>query len=220
MTTTALIWHAAQPGGLRRLGTTVGPAGVVLGRQHSGELAPVRLFRPEPTRVTLVSGSWLAWLVVFRSLGVGAQVHVTTAAPARWSTVGGLAGLPDLVTVGATPPTETPGSMRPRLWVNDVGLGAESAAVGPWETMLDVVPGMTPTAPNLLAEADVVLLQRLTPDDADVCASTLRLAAGMETKLSQLHDDLVVVVVAGAVRFVNVATTPTEEELLGPPRRD
>jgi hypothetical protein len=220
MTTTALIWHAARPGGLRRLGITAGPAGVVLGRQHSGDLAPVRLFRPEPTRVTLVGGSWLAWLVVFRSLGVGAQVHVTTAAPARWSTVGSLAGLPDLVTVGPTPSAATPGIMRPRLWVNDVGIGAAGATVGPWETMLDVVPGMTPTTPAQLAEADVVLLQRLTPDDAGVCASTLRLAAGMETKLSQLHDDLVVVVVAGAVRFVNIAATSVEEELLGPPTRD
>jgi hypothetical protein len=220
MTGTALTWHAADRGGLRRLGTDAGPSGVVLGRQFNGDVAPIRLFRPEPTRVTLVGGSWLAWLVVFRSLGVGAHVHVTTATPARWSTVGSLAGLPDLVTVATMPPEATPGAMRPRLWLNDIGLGAGDMRLGPWETTLSVLPGITPTAPGLLAEADVVLLQRLNREDAEVCASVLRLPLGMESRLHQLHDGMLMTVVGGAPKFISLATTPIEEEILGAPRRD
>jgi hypothetical protein len=219
VTATALTWHAARQG-LRRLGADAGPSGVVMGRQFNGDVAPIRIFRQEPTRATLVGGPWLAWLVVFRSLGVGAQVYVTTATPARWSTVGSLAGVPDQVTVGGPPPPVAVGAMRPRLWVNDIGLGSQDAALGPWESMLSVLPGITPTAHTLLAEADVVLLQRLSREDAEVCASVLRLPAGMEARLHQLHDGMVMAVVAGAPQFISLATTPIEEEILGPPRRE
>jgi ESX secretion system protein EccE len=110
--------------------------------------------------------------------------------------------------------------MRPRLWVNDVGLGSEDNPPGPWETALSVLPGITPTAPALLAEADVVLMQRLNAEDAEVCATVLRLPEGMETRLRQLHDGMLMTVVGGAPKFISLATTPIEEEILGPPRRD
>ena len=40
-----------------------------------------------------------------------------------------------------------------------------------------------------------------------------------ETKLAQLHDDLLVVAIGGAARFLWYAVTPIEEQLLGPPGR-
>jgi hypothetical protein len=225
MTTTGLAWHAVAADGLGRLAATAGPAGVVLGRQHSGELAPVRLFRPEPTRVGLIGGSWLEWLVVFRCLGAGARVEITTATPSRWSGVGGLAGVPDRVTIrsaneaGGGPGPAT--SAQPVLRVNDVGLSAatEPVELGPWEALLTVVPTLTATAAPLLVEAHVLLLQRLSVDEAAVCASTLHLPPASETNLRQRHDDLLVVVIAGAVRYLWYAMTSIEEELLGRPRR-
>ena len=74
MTATALTWHATARRGLRRLTALAGPAGVVLGREHSGALAPIRLLRPDPTRVGSSVVRGLTALIVFRCLGVGRPV--------------------------------------------------------------------------------------------------------------------------------------------------
>lgn len=221
MTANTLVWHSSAPDGLRGFTATAGSAGIVMGRRHSGEAFPVRLLRPEPTRVALVGGAWLAWLVAFRCLGAGARVEVTTATRSRWSALGGLAGAGDRLVIGG--PNEdirvSDGQSRPVVRIDDVGLGAPDHAGAPWETRLSVVPAVTETTAQLLAGANVVLLQRLSDDEAMICASSLHLPSTVETKLSQRHDDLLVVVVAGMARFVWYALTPTEEQLLGPPVR-
>jgi hypothetical protein len=107
------------------------------------------------------------------------------------------------------------------LRLNDVGLGGstESVPLGPWETLLTAVGTLTPTTAGVLTESNVVILQRLSRDEAEVCAATLHLAPEVETKLSQMHDDMLVVVVSGVPQFLWFATTPIEEQLLGQPRR-
>lgn len=224
MTATALTWHSSAPGSLARLGATAGSAGIAIGRQHSGDLAPIRLFRPEPTRVAIVGNTWLPRLVVFRCLGAGARVEITTAAPVRWADMGEVAGAADRFVVGGAigrASDVAAGNLQPVLLVNDVGLGVGTDGVefGPWQTLLTVVPALTPTTAPLLAEANVVVLQRLGREEAEVCASTLHLSPDVETRLQRLHDDMVVVVISGLARFLWFATTATEEQLLGPPRR-
>ena len=44
----ATAWHATAAPALKRLAASAGPTGVILGRDHSGALAPVRLLRAEP----------------------------------------------------------------------------------------------------------------------------------------------------------------------------
>jgi hypothetical protein len=228
MSANALVWHATAPESLRFLSATAGPAGVVLGRDHAGELAPLRLLRAEPTRVALVGGAWLECLVAFRCLGVGARIEVTTATPARWSWLTGQAGAADRVAVGGAADDlrrhdRPAGGRQPVLRINDLGLAvpAEPTGLGPWETQLTVIPTLTATTAPLLPEANAVLMQRLSLDEAAVCGSTLHLPVDTETKLAQLHDDLLVVMVGGVARFLWYAVTPIEEQLLGPPgRRD
>ena len=220
MTATALTWHATAPNGLRSLAAMAGPSGVVMGRQHAGALAPVRLFRPDPTRIGVVGGSWLTALIVFRCLGIGARVEITTAMPSRWADMGQLAGAPDRVVIGMIGGT-LPGSMLPVLRVNDVGLGGgpDPLPLGPWESLLTAVGTLTPTSAGLLTESNVLIMQRLSRDEAEVCAATLHLSPDVETNLSQMHDDMLVVLVAGVPQFLWFATTPIEEQLLGQPRR-
>jgi hypothetical protein len=225
MTATAMTWHSSPPRSLGRLTATAGSVGVAIGRQHTGELAPIRVFRPEPTRVAAVGSAWLPRLIAFRCLGAGARVEITTAAPVRWADVAGIAGTPDRVLVGGAigrPTAVASSSLQPLLLINDVGLGGggtESVPIGGWQTLLTAVPSLTPAAAPVVAEANVVVLQRLSAEEAEVCVSTLHLSADVETKLRQLHDDMLVVVVSGVPHFLWFATTPTEEQLLGPPHR-
>jgi hypothetical protein len=222
---TAATWRAAPKTALNLLSATAGPAGVVVGRDHSGTIAPVRLLRPEATRVALVGGSWAARLLVFRCLAVGALVEVTTAAPPRWSALADAAGAgPRLTVLRAGEFREPPasmGSLQPLVHVNDVGLGrpVDRPALGPWHTSMTVLPVLTPHTAATVGEANVVLLQRLGPEEADICVSTLRLPGATSVKLQQMHDDMLVVVVAGVPRYLWFATTSVEHEILGPAQR-
>jgi type VII secretion protein EccE len=221
---TAAAWRAAPKDALRRLFAAAGPAGVVVGRDHPGTVAPVRLLRPQPTRVALVGGYWAARLVVLRCLAAGALVEVVTASPARW------AGLAENAGVGArfrllqtgeiAPPLIPLGSARPVVQVNDGGRSMERPDLGAWHTSMTIVTTLTSNTAAALADANIVMLQRLSPQEADACVTALRLPPETATRLQQLHDDMVVVVTAGELHYLWWATTSVENDLLGAARRD
>jgi type VII secretion protein EccE len=221
---TAASWRAAPKEGLRRLFAAAGPAGVIVGRDHPGAVAPVRLLRPQPTRVALVGGYWAARLVVLRSLAAGAMVEVITADPIRWAGLAEGAGAGSRFRITRTgelaPPLVPLGSARPVVQVNDGGRSMERPDLGAWHTSMTIVTTLTSNTAAALADANVVLLQRLTPQEADACVAALRLPPDASTKLQQIHDDMVVAVVAGDMHFLWFATTSVEGDLLGPARRD
>jgi type VII secretion protein EccE len=221
---TAASWRAAPKEGLRRLFAAAGPAGVVIGRDHPGGIAPARLLRPQPTRVALVGGYWAARLVVLRSLAAGALVEVITADPNRWAGLADGAGVGSRLRVTRTgelaPPLVPLGSARPVVQVNDGGRSMERPDLGGWHTSMTIVTTLTSNTATALADANVVLLQRLTPQEADACVTALRLPPDASTKLQHIHDDMVVAVVAGDMHFLWFATTSVESGLLGPARRD
>ena len=222
---TAATWRATPKAALRRLAATAGPAGVVIGRQHSGALSPVRLLRPQPTRAVIVGGYWAARLVVFRCLGIGALVEVTTASPARWAGLAESAGAAArfrVVPAGQyVEPWVTPSATLPLIQVNDAGgRGAEKPTLGPWHTSMTILPAVTAHTAPVLSDADVVLLQRLSAPEADVAVTALRLPTDALTKLTQIHDDMMVTIVVGEPRYIFIVTTPMENDLFGPPRRE
>jgi hypothetical protein len=221
----AATWQATDLTGLRQVTATVGPVGVILGREHSGALVPVRLLRPEATRMVLVGGGWATRLLVFRCLAVGSVVVVTTMAPARWLSLAEQAGAAGRLQV-QSPDTYAeaqvmPASVQPVLHVNDIGLTTAAArpALGPWQTSLLALPVLTSQAASMLTEANVVVLQRLGSDEAEICANTLRLPPAAVTRLQQLHDEMLVLVIGGELRYLWFATTSIEDEILGPPQR-
>lgn len=217
----SLIWHATAPRALRRLNATAGPAGVVLGREHGGDLAPLRLFRAEPTRLVVVGGPWLAQLIVFRCVAVGAQVLVSTATPARWRDFAADAKVTSAVrVVGDSTPGPADHGLGPVLHLNDIGAGSpDRGPLAAWQCQVTVLPALTANAADGLAEANAVVLQRLSTDEARVAAAVLHLTPPAETRLHQMHDDLIALVIGGVPRFLWLAATPTEEDLLGSPRR-
>jgi len=238
VSTSATAWHATAAPALQRLAASTGPTGVILGRDHGGALAPVRLLRAEPTRVAVVGGPWLAHLLVFRCLAVGAFAGITTTSPARWMRLAELAGVSDRVSIttvagssqvsaaGPPPSAEPPvarGSLQPVLLVTDTGVGGgsfERSALPSWHTQVTVLPTLTAANSVSVSDAHVVLLQRLRPEEASICVAALRLTAPTEHKLQQLHDEMLAVVISGIERYLWFATTSVEHEILGPPHRD
>lgn len=235
----ATTWHTASATTMARLSATAGPSGLIVGRSRSGAFVPVRVFRPEPTRVALVGGLWVARLLVFRCVGLGATVNVVTGNPSRWFGFGELAGAPDRVhlsaparpavsdggPVAATASGAEPdpaGSLRPVVHVYDTGPTppADRPRLGPWHTQLTVLPRLEPNGAPIVTEAHLTLMQRLSEQEATLCESILHQSADTTKRLQRLHDDMLAVIAPGSENYVWVGPTQIELELLGAPYKD
>jgi type VII secretion protein EccE len=195
--------------------------GLMLGVNRKQEPVVVRLFRPEPTRAALIGGLRCAETVVLRALAVGARVIVQSARPHAWEPfLRGLSGGEQAVLVPPgqvmDPPAATP--VQPQLLVIDVGpLGATGvpAVESAWRATLLVRDELTPADTDILARADLALLQPLAPHEAALAAAALGLgdAAGWLTRIRA--DMLGVVVDRRTVRWALVSSTPIERQLIG-----
>jgi type VII secretion protein EccE len=200
----------------------VGGAGLMLGVNRHHEPVTLRLFRAEPTRAALVGGLRCGQLVVLRAMALGAHVIVQSGRPQAWEPfLRGASGAADTVTLVAPgriiePPPAT--AVRPQLLVIDVGpVGATGLPVveSAWRTTLLLREELTTGDLDLLARADVALLQPLTPDEAYLAASGLGLgdAAGW---LTRIRGDMVAVVVGRrTLRWALLSGTPIEQQLIG-----
>lgn len=212
------VSYAADPAALAGFPVDLASAGLVLGRDSEGRLVPVRMLRPEPTRVALVAGWSATRLLAFRALGLGARVVVRVAVDQRWADFGAWAtGLGDRV-VAAPPGMEVPvtgGAAQPTLVIDDPSGAAVGRPPGPWETRLTVVHQVQQGTAGLLSAADLVLLQRLTPAEAQLVTATLRLPARTAELLPAMPEDMLAVIGGGADRYVWLCPTPTEQQNLG-----
>ena len=81
-------WHSASVGAISMIGVRDAGTGLLIGVDRRGRRVPVRFFRPESTRITLIGGDWAATVLVFRALALGAYVSVWTDDPHRWRGLG------------------------------------------------------------------------------------------------------------------------------------
>ncbi|WP_433207139.1 hypothetical protein ACQP00_40790 [Dactylosporangium sp. CS-047395] len=195
------------------------PAGLVLGRSVERALVPVRMFREEPVRVALIGGWWLASLVAFRALAVGAWVAVSTTAPERWQPlVRATHGTDRLaVIVGDRPIKATASWSSPVLLIDDFGPYAPAARgnLAPWQTRLTVLPWLTPPGAAVAGSATLLIAQRLAPEEA----ALLRLDGRTAGLVQAMHDDMIALVGGGANRYVWVSPTAAETHFFGAPHR-
>jgi hypothetical protein len=78
-------WHTATPSALAHIRMPASGSGLIVGEDRDRRPVAVRLFRPEPTSVTLVGQISTAQLLLFRALALGASAIVVTSAPRAWS---------------------------------------------------------------------------------------------------------------------------------------
>lgn len=203
--------------------------GMVLGSGSHDEPLSVSMLRPEPTRLVLVGGLYLARQVALRAMATGAWVVVATGRPAAWQVLSRAAGEgPDgrpapLVQVRRLAPVELPRASEdaPLLVVHDGGAVPQElfAPRSPWQTTLYVLPYLHPQVEGTANNADLVLLQRLPMEQAQLAARMWRLTAPMTNQLAALPDDGVVALGPDLWLPLRLVTTPAEREILGPVRR-
>lgn len=216
--------HLASRAFLAQLRISSPHTGLILGTDRQQRPVTARLFRPTPYRSTLVGGVWAGQLVAFRALALGARVAVVTVEPHAWHSFGERStGRSDRVAIlTAEQPLAMPATaQQPALVVYDLGLAGASSPqpLGPWQTQLTIVRQLDQSGVSAIQDCDLVLLQRLSGDEAALASGALRLPARSSRFLQVMADDMVALIGDGAQRYIWVAQTDLERQYTGAPRR-
>jgi hypothetical protein len=191
----------------------------MVGRNRRGQPVTARLLRPEPTRAVLVGGGRAAATVVVRALALGTHVVVQTGRPESWDhLLRGVAGPADAVALAppGAPFTLPPATASaPQLVVLDVGpLAADPVPAAPWRTTLLVRDDVSTVDVEALSRADLVFLQPLRPEEAELVGGVLGLGEG-HAWLTRIRADMVGLVSRRSVRWAQLSATPVEQQVIG-----
>ena len=218
---------AAEPDDVAEL-TALPAAGLMLGRNRQGRTVTVRLFGPGPTRAVLLGGVRAAQALVLRALAVGARVAVQTARPHAWEPFLRAISLPADAVVLLPPgpvPLPAPRPLAPQLVVVDVGsvAAAQPVPAAAWRASLVLRDEVTAGDVELLVRADLVVLQPLTPAEAELVGPALGMAEGREW-LSRITGDMIGAVAhpgtgRASLRWALVSPTELERQLIGSTQR-
>ncbi|MFD7918539.1 hypothetical protein ACFV3R_04860 [Streptomyces sp. NPDC059740] len=216
--------HVLPPESLPSLGLSVGDDGVVIGIDPQSQPAVLSLLRPRPFEVVLVGSMWMAQVLALRTVATGARVAVETARPPAWGQMAQSAGGgQQCVTVHDVRQIapQGPSVSSPVLVVRDCGARPprNQLAPSPWQSVLTLLPFLGPRSPQMLGRADLVGLQRLSPEEAEVVTRVLRLPQQVGQVLPTLSDNAMLWCTSDNHQFVMTTPTDAETQLLGGPRR-
>jgi hypothetical protein len=217
-------WHALSRDALRSVSVAPSAAGLVIGHDRQHAPVQVRLFAPEPVRMTLVGGIWAAQLLIFRAFALGARVTVVTTEPTAWIGFGERAtGQYNRLTVlsGEQGVTGAGTAHEPSLAVYDLRVNgpATAPALGPWRSQLTILRQLDRPGIPALQESQITLLQRLGGEEVALATSALRLRRHSGQFLQFMADDMMALISDGADRYLSLAQTRVEQEHIGQPRR-
>ncbi|MFI9205872.1 hypothetical protein [Streptomyces sp. NPDC053048] len=216
--------HELSPDRFDALELPIGDDGVVIGSDDRGAPAVLALARPTAFDVVLVGGAWTAQVIALRAVGTGARVAVETGRRQLWTAFAQSAnGGQQCVTlhdVGRVPP-QGPSVHSPVLVVRDCGARPPRgrAAAAPWQSVLTLLPYLSPVTPRLMDRADLVGVQRVAPDEARRIGRTMNLPPDDVETLPTLPDGVTLWCTRSARTYVTTRPTEPETGLLGAPRR-
>ncbi len=206
------------------LALPIGDDGVVIGVDAEGQPAVLGLNRPTPYDVVLIGGLWTAQVLALRAAATGARVAVETGRPQSWVQMvhamgGGQNGLA-VYEVGRVPP-QGASAGTPVLVVRDCGMRPPRGRVvsGPWQSVLTLLPYLSPVAPRLIRQARLVGVQRISPDEAADLSRTMALPRADVESLPTLPDGVTLWCADRDRQYVMTRPTDAETGLLGNPRR-
>ncbi|WP_329221562.1 hypothetical protein OG352_31345 [Streptomyces sp. NBC_01485] len=216
--------HSVSVDQLAALALPIGDDGVVIGVGGEGRPAVLGINRPTPYDVVLIGGLWTAQVLALRAAATGARVAVETGRPQAWVQMvhamgGGQNGLA-VYEVGRVPP-QGASAGTPVLVVRDCGMRPPRGRVtsGPWQSVLTLLPYLSPVAPRLIGQARLVGVQRISPDEAAELGRALTLPRHDVETLPTLADGLTLWCADRDRQYVMTQPTDAEIGLLGTPRR-
>ncbi|MEU4732119.1 hypothetical protein [Streptomyces sp. NPDC023588] len=216
--------HVVPAVDLDALALPVGDDGVVIGVDAEGRPAVLGINRPTPYEVTLIGGLWTAQVLALRAAATGARVAVETGRGQVWAGLAQAAGggqqCVTLHEVGRIPP-QGASAGSPVLVIRDCGMRPPRGRVvaGPWQSVLTLLPYLSPTAPRLLQQSSLVGVQRVSPDEAGQIGQLMRLPRQAVEALPTLGDGVTLWCTPRDRQFVMTQGTEAESGLLGPARR-
>jgi len=202
----------------------VGDDGVVIGVDVQRQPVTLGVNRPAPFDVVLVGGLWMAQVIAFRTVATGARVAVETGRPQAWTTLAQAAGGGQpCVTIhepGRVPP-QGASVAGPVLIVRDCGVQPPRGRVtsASWQSVLTLLPYLGRSAPRLLENADLVGVQRVSPQEAELIGRVLTVPGADVDVLPTLDDPVALWCTRRHRQFVMTEPTDAEAGLLGTPRR-
>lgn len=206
------------------LALPVGDDGVVIGVGARDQPAVLGIHRPTPFDVVLVGGVWTAQVIGLRAAATGARVTVETGRKQLWTSLaqaanGGLQCI-TLHDVGRVPP-QGQTVTSPVLVIRDAGMRPPRGRVSsaPWQSVLTLLPYLSPAAPRLMDNADLVGVQRVSPEEATQIGRLMGLPPADVDSLSTLPDGVTLWCTRTSRLYVATRPTDVESGLLGAPRR-
>ncbi|MFJ6842127.1 hypothetical protein ACIQRE_05565 [Streptomyces griseoluteus] len=216
--------HLLPAADLDALALPIGDDGVVAGVDTEGRPAVLGVNRPTPYDVVLIGGLWTAQVLALRTAATGARVAVETGRPQAWMQMvhamgGGQNGL-SVYEVGRVPP-QGASAGTPVLVVRDCGMRPPRGrvAAGPWQSVVTLLPYLSPVAPRLLRQARLTGIQRVSPDEAAELGRTMGLSRAEVESLPGLPDGVTLWCTDRDRQYVLTQPTDAEVGLLGNPRR-
>ncbi|MFF3321122.1 hypothetical protein [Streptomyces sp. NPDC002889] len=216
--------HSVVADHLGALSLPVGDDGVVIGDDAEGRPQMVGFHRSTPYDVLLIGGLWTAQVLALRAAGTGARVAVETGRAQDWTVLAQAAGAGlECITlhgVGRVPPMgASVGS--PVVVVRDCGMRPPRGRVvsAPWQSVLTLLPYLSPVAPRLLRASTLVGVQRVSPQEAQQIGQILGLSQGEMDALPTLADGVTLWCAGRERHWVMTSATDAESGLLGVARR-
>lgn len=216
--------HVLAAEELSALSLPVGDDGVLIGIDPQRQPTVLGLFRPAAYDIVLVGGMWTAQLIALRAAATGARVAVETGRPRAWAPLAQAAGggqpCVTVHQVGRLGP-QGPSVAAPVLVVRDLGARPVRSrlSAGPWQTMLTLLPYLGPNTQRLLGAADLVGIQRVSPQEAETIGRVMSLTAADVAALPSMGDNVTLWATRTRRQFVMTEPVDAEAQLLGAPRR-
>jgi hypothetical protein len=202
----------------------VGDDGVVAGVNAHGQPAVLGVNRPTPYDIVLIGGLWTAQALALRATATGARVTVETGRAQHWTHLvqavgGGQSGM-TVHDVGRVPP-QGASAGGPVLVIRDCGMRPPRGRVtsAPWQSVLTLLPYLSPVAPRLMRQADLVGVQRVSPDEAVEIGRVMGLPRAEYEGLPALPEGVTLWCAERDRQYVMTQPTDAEVGLLGMPRR-
>ncbi|MEF9885747.1 hypothetical protein [Streptomyces sp. P9-A4] len=216
--------HSVPLEQLDAMALPVGDDGMVIGVDAENRPAVLGINRPVPYDITLIGGLWTAQVMALRAAATGARIAVETGRAQAWTGLAQAAGggqpCISLHDVGRVPP-QGASAGSPVVVVRDCGMRPPRGRVvsAPWQSVVTLLPYLSPVAPRLLEKSSLVGVQRVSPDEAAQIGRIMSLPRHEYEALSTLADGVTLWCTPNDRQFVMTQATDAETGLLGGARR-